>query len=124
MANNLATEVYPGNDDVIRATATLTRTNTTTGAEEIVPLTGLAVQYYIASTAEAESPASAVNAGLVVTLAEAGATGIYYGSLTGAAKRTYLGASAEGTQFSHHIQSGTVYHETKSFIWRLKRTGA
>ncbi len=124
MANDIDDELYPDNDDFIAVVPTTRRLNATTGIEETVPLTGLTnLKAYLATTAEAASDASAIS-GLVVALTEVGSTGAYQGSMTGAAKRTNLAATADGTTLYLHWQSGTVYHEVKSVIWRTKRPAA
>lgn len=119
MANNIDEELFPDNDDRVRCVAVIDSTNGTTGAEVLgTPLTGLAMKAYVSLLEDAEDDSDAINAGLVITLTEAGSTGIYYGSMPGSAKRTHLMATAAGTTVYVHFQSGTQYHEVASTIWR------
>jgi len=121
MANDIDDEIYPDNDDKIRCVPIIDSTNTTTGADQSTPLTGLTnLKAYLAASESASSDAAALDPSLVITLTEAGSTGIYYGSMPGSAKRSAsaLAALADGTVIWRHWQAGTVYHEKKSVIWR------
>lgn len=122
MANNIDGELFPDNNDRIRVVAVVDTDNGTTGAEELgVPLSGLTMKAYVSLAEDAEDDSDAINAGLVVTLTEAGTTGIYLGSLTGAAKRTHMAAVADGAPIFVHFQAGTTYHEVAATIWRTSR---
>lgn len=120
--NEIDEELYPDNNDLIVLRPFERTVNETTGDVEEVPITGLTdVRFYIAATESAESHTEAIHAALVVTLTE-GPAGVYSGTLSGAAKRTHLGASPDFTELHRHWQSSvTEYHTTTPVIWRVRR---
>lgn len=123
MANQIDGELYPDNNSHTTAHPMRWRLNPTTGVEEQIPITGLTdLKAYIALSDTASSEAGAVNAALVSTMTEVLTTAAYEATFSGANKRTYLGAQADGTTVYVHWQSVSAgYHEVAAVIWRTKR---
>lgn len=120
MANEIDGELYPDNNSHTTARPSRWRLNPTTGADELVPLSGLTdLKAYLSLQKDAASDAQAVNAALVVTMTEVLTTAAYQATFSGAAKRSHLIAQPDGTKVYCHWQSASAgYHEVAEIIWR------
>lgn len=124
MANDLAEEIYPDNDDTIGCWAVLRPIDPDTpGALLSQPLTGLTDLVMFLSLSDAPD-ATAIHADLEIALTETdpGVSAAYEGVLLGEDKTTHLfGTLSDGDPLYAHWKSGTIYHEVSGHIWREKR---
>lgn len=113
----IASELYPNEDDLTTARPTRQQLNATSGELEAVPISGWAdLECFLATTSE--RTATPIDPTLRVVLAEVGATGAYQGVFEGSAKSTALGALADKAKLFVHWKRAQDYHEVAAVRWR------
>lgn len=120
MADNLSDELYPHNDDTVLARPTVFRAHPTTGVDETVALTGRTDGIAFLSLTENIATATAIAAGVSITLTEIGVTATYAGVMEGNNKASSI-SSTDGTTLFRHVQFGSDYRRVTSVIWRTVR---
>lgn len=125
MANNIDEELYLDNNSFIVGRPTKKDLDGS-GVETNTALAGLTdFKVWLSASATHYQTSSAIHADLVITLTEVASLGVYKGVLTGAAKRTHLGATADNTTLYVHWQSEAAgYHEVSATILRTSRPAA
>lgn len=124
MANELDREVYAGGNNA-HTTCRPKRwqTNSTTGLDELVPLSGLTdLKAFLSASATAADEAGAFDPALVVTMAEAGSTAAYQATFSGATMATKITAPDQTEIFRHWQSKSAGYHEVAPVLWRTART--
>lgn len=125
MANNIDEELYLDNNSFIVGRPTKKDLDGS-GVETDTELAGLTdFKVWLSLAATHYQTTDAIHADLVITLTEVASLGVYKGVLTGAAKRTHLGATADNATLYVHWQSESAgYHEVSTTLLRKTRPAA